>query len=98
MAAYLIANISVNDPEAYSGYTKQVLETVTRWGGRFLVRGGSVEKMDGDWQPNRVVVIEFPDLETAHNWYRSEEYQAILPLRLASTSGGTILVEGHGPD
>lgn len=98
MAAYAIANISIKNQDAYAEYSKQVPETVSRWGGRFIVRGGSLEKLDGDWEPKRLVVIEFPNLETAQNWYRSDEYQAILPIRLANSEGGVVLVEGYGPD
>ncbi len=98
MAGYVIANVHVKDQEKYAEYSRQVPETVTRWGGRFLVRGGQTEPGDGDWKPGRLVVIEFPDLETAHNWYRSPEYQAILPLRLANSEGGVVFIEGYGPD
>lgn len=98
MAAYVIANLAIRDQDAYAEYAKQVPETISRWGGRFIVRGGSLATLDGDWQPKRLVVIEFPNLETARNWYRSEEYQAVLPIRLANADGGAVLVEGYGPD
>ena len=98
MAAYVIANLTIKNPDAYAEYSKQVPETVSRWAGRFIVRGGAVETLDGDWSPKRLVVIEFPDLETARNWYGSDEYQAILPIRLANSEGAVILAEGYGPD
>lgn len=98
MAGYVVANVSIKNAEGYAGYSKQVPETVSRWGGRFIVRGGAIETLDGDWSPKRLVVIEFPDVETARNWYQSQEYQAIVPIRQANSEGGLVLVEGYGPD
>ena len=59
MSAYIIADVQVTDPEVYTGYTKLVPATVKAYGGKFIVRGGAAENMEGDWEPNRVVVLEF---------------------------------------
>jgi uncharacterized protein (DUF1330 family) len=80
MAAYVMANIEVNDPGAYSEYTRQVPGTLEKYGGRFIVRGGELRVLEGGALP-RAVVIEFPDTEQANAWYHSPEYQAILPIR-----------------
>jgi uncharacterized protein (DUF1330 family) len=94
MAAYLIADVTVKNPDAYAEYRKQVLPTITKHGGRFLVRGGAHETLEGDWRPGRVVVIEFPDMAAAKAWYRSTEYAPLAKLRQSASSGRVILVEG----
>lgn len=95
MAAYVIGDVTVNDPEAYREYTAQTPGTVQQYGGRFIVRGGAYETLEGSWSPQRIVVIEFPTIEQARAWYASPEYQAILPIRLAnSTANFLTVVEG----
>ncbi len=81
MAAYVIVDVEVRDPEAYRAYTQAVPATLEPFGGRFLVRGGTVETLEGDWRPNRFVVIEFPSAERAKAWHASPEYTAIVPIR-----------------
>ena len=81
MAAYVIVDVEVRDPEAYREYTQAVPATLEPFGGRFIVRGGAVETLEGEWRPQRVVVIEFPSVERAKAWHASPGYQAILPLR-----------------
>ena len=81
MAAYVIVDVQVTDPQAYEEYRRQVPATLERYGGRFAVRGGRYETLEGSWQPQRIVVLEFPDYERARQWYDSPEYQAIIPLR-----------------
>ena len=94
MAAYMIADVTVKNPDTYAEYRKQVLATITKYGGRFLVRGGAHETIEGDWRPGRVVVIEFPDTAAAKSWYRSKEYAPLAKLRHSASSGQMILVEG----
>ena len=94
MAAYVIADIEVNDASAYEEYKKGVAATVTKFGGRFVVRGGAVQPYEGDWSPKRVVVIEFPDMAKLDAWYRSADYKPLLDMRLAATTGRLIAVEG----
>jgi uncharacterized protein (DUF1330 family) len=94
MPAYIIADIAVSDPEGYAPYRPLAAASIARFGGRFLVRGGNTELLEGAPAPDRIVVIEFPDAETARRWYRSEEYQSALKIRQAASHGRLILVEG----
>jgi len=94
MPAYIIAEIQVTDPSAYDGYRPLVGASVARFGGRFAVRGGTVDLFEGGPEPERIVVIEFPDAETARRWYRSDEYQTALKIRQSASRGRVFLVEG----
>ena len=94
MAAYLIAEIEITNPEGYAAYTKVVPATVEKYGGKFLIRGGKFEKLEGDWHPTRVVLLEFPSLEQAKRWYNSEEYREPKALRFKTAKTNLILVEG----
>ncbi|HUG75852.1 MAG TPA: DUF1330 domain-containing protein [Burkholderiales bacterium] len=94
MAAYVIVEIEVTDPSLYEEYRKQVLPVVTRYGGKFIVRGGKVEPLEGGWSPKRFVALEFPSLEQARKWYRSPEYAPLIELRQKASRGKLILVEG----
>jgi uncharacterized protein (DUF1330 family) len=94
MPAYLIAEIDVTDPAGFEEYRQLVPATVQQYGGRFLIRGGAVEALEGDWQPTRVVVTEFPSLEQARRWYNSEAYRAPKALRFKTARSKVILVEG----
>lgn len=81
MAAYVIVDVEVLDPEPYDEYRRGVPATLERYGGRFVVRGGAAETLEGEWRPQRVVVLEFPSVERAKAWHASPEYAAILPIR-----------------
>ena len=94
MAAYLIADVEVLDQEAYAAYGAQVPSTLEAYGGRFLVRGGASETLEGDWQPHRTVVLEFQDMAALKRWYDSEEYVAIKGIRLRAASASVMAVEG----
>ncbi|HSE91898.1 MAG TPA: DUF1330 domain-containing protein [Methylomirabilota bacterium] len=94
MPAYVIGDIEVTDAAGFEEYRKQVPATVQKYGGRFLVRGGAMEVVEGDWRPKRVVVLEFPSMEQAKRWYDSEEYRAPKAVRLKTSRGRIILVEG----
>jgi uncharacterized protein (DUF1330 family) len=96
MAAYIIGEVEVTDPKAYDQYKPIAETTVRRYGGRFLVRGGTTEALEGA-APKRIVVLEFPDAATARAWYRSEEYAPGLKLRLAAASSRLFLAEGLPP-
>src|SRR5260370_25818288 len=72
--AYLIANVNVQDPATFEEYRKQVPATIAKHGGRYLVRGGRVERLEGSWNPTRLVVLEFPSMEQARRWYDSDDY------------------------
>jgi uncharacterized protein (DUF1330 family) len=94
MKAYSIVQLEVTNPVAYEAYRKDVMPTIAAFGGRFLVRGGKVTKLEGDWPFPRTVVIEFPSREAAEGWYHSPAYQKILPLRLKASRGNFIIVDG----
>jgi uncharacterized protein (DUF1330 family) len=94
MAGYVIADVDVHDPEAYEEYRKLVPATLEPFGGRFVVRGGKAETLEGSWVPNRIVVLEFPSVERARAWYESEEYRAAKAIRQRHSTGSLLLVEG----
>jgi uncharacterized protein (DUF1330 family) len=94
MAAYIIADLTVTDLPTMEEYRKQVPATVAKYGGRFLVRGGAQQIVEGDWKPNRVVVLEFPSMEQAKRWYDSEEYREPKAMRLRAGRANLIMVEG----
>jgi uncharacterized protein (DUF1330 family) len=94
MAAYVIGEIDVTDPATYDDYRKQVGATVQKFGGKFIVRGGSAETLEGAWAPKRIVVLEFPTMAEAQKWYRSPEYAPLIKLRQKAARGRLIVVEG----
>ena len=94
MAAYLFADISVQDAEAFDEYRRQVPATLEPFGGRYIVRGGTVRALEGDWDPVRVVVIAFPDMDALHGWYNSEAYKAPKALRGRAAVSRVLAIEG----
>ena len=94
MAAYVIADVRVEDPEVYAEYRAQVMPTLEQYGGRFIVRGGAAERLEGAWEPNRIVVIEFDSVERAKAWWSSPEYRGPRELRQSVSTGSLIVVEG----
>jgi uncharacterized protein (DUF1330 family) len=94
MAAYVIGEIEVTDPKVYDEYRRQVLPALEKYGGRFVVRGGRIEPLEGGWAPKRVVVVEFPSMEAALRWYRSPEYAPLIALRQRASRGRLVAVEG----
>jgi uncharacterized protein (DUF1330 family) len=94
MAAYVIVETDVTDPEQYEQYKAASPAAITAGGGRFLVRGGELVVLEGDWQPLRLVVLEFEDLEAAKRWYESEAYQEAKKLREGAASFRAIAVQG----
>lgn len=94
MAAYVIADIRVTDPVQYEEYKRLAAPTVAAHGGRYVVRGGATETLDGDWVPERVVVLEFPNAEQARQWWSSDTYEAAKKIRWSSAESRLILVEG----
>ena len=93
MNAYVIGEIEITDPAVYDDYRKQVLATITKFGGRFLVRGSRAEALEGA-APKRMVLLEFPSYEQAQQWYRSPEYAPLITLRQKASRGRLILAEG----
>ena len=98
MTAYVIANVDVQDAEAYEAYRSRTLATIEAHGGRFIVRGGPIEVLEGDPRFHRLVIIEFPDKAAARRWYDSAEYQEIIPLRTIASNGALCIIEGVGRD
>ncbi len=94
MPAYVFGEIEVTDPATYEEYRKQVLAVVTKYGGRFIVRGGQVEGLEGGWAPKRFVALEFPSMDQARKWYCSPEYAPLIELRQKASRGKLILVDG----
>ena len=94
MAAYVIVDVDVHDPDGYEEYRRQTPATVAAYDGRFLVRGGALEVLEGDWAPKRVVVIEFPNAARAREWLESPEYSAIKGIRHRHAATNMIVVEG----
>ncbi|MER7210083.1 DUF1330 domain-containing protein [Streptosporangium sp. NPDC020072] len=95
MTAYVIAKVkATGDEEELAEYRAQVQATLEPYGGRYLVRGGAVEVLEGDPEPGRIVVLEFPDAETARAWNDSPEYQRIAPLRIRNTDSDRLIVTG----
>ena len=94
MAAYLIADIQVTDPTRYDQYRPLAAASIARFGGCYVVRGGKLDLLEGGPEPERIVVIEFPDADAARRWYRSEEYQSALKIRQSASRGRVFLVEG----
>ena len=96
MAAYIIGDVRVENPERYKDYTAHTESSLEPYGGHFVVRGGASTTLEGEWQPNRLVVIEFPSAQAAKDWYTSDAYQQILPIRQEASTGSLVLVEGYG--
>jgi uncharacterized protein (DUF1330 family) len=96
VSAYVIVELEVTNQEEYAAYGSLAEASVTRHGGRFVVRGGASEVLEGDWSP-RMVVLEFESLDAVRSWYQSDDYQACLPMRLHSAKSRMIAVEGYAP-
>ena len=94
MAAYVIAIIDITNAEAYKEYASQVPATITKYGGRYLMRGGTMDLREGEWPGQRTVIIEFPSAERAREWYDSPEYRPVREIRQANSRGRFAIFEG----
>jgi uncharacterized protein (DUF1330 family) len=94
MAAYVLVDLTVTDPATMEEYRKQVPATIAKYGGRILVRGGAHQTLEGDWKPNRLVVLEFPSMDAIRRWYDSEDYREPKALRLKAGRANLVIVEG----
>jgi uncharacterized protein (DUF1330 family) len=94
VTGYLIAHLDVTDPEGFEAYRANVPAVIAQYGGRYLIRGGAVEAVEGDWAIPRLVVLAFDSVAQARRFYDSPEYQAILPLRLNASKGTVVFAEG----
>jgi uncharacterized protein (DUF1330 family) len=94
MAAYVIVQVQVTDWDKFKIYLKETPRTIAQFGGRYVARGGETAVLEGEKQLKRVVLIEFPSLERAKEWYYSDDYQQIKILRTGAAMGSLIAIEG----
>lgn len=94
MSAYIVVQVDVQNPTKYEDYKKLVPPSLEKFGGKFVVRGGRTETLEGDWAPKRFVIVEFPSLERAKAWWSSREYADAKALRQATASTQMIVAEG----
>jgi uncharacterized protein (DUF1330 family) len=94
MPAYIIVETDIHDPEQYEQYKAASPGAVASGGGRFVARGGELAVLEGDWEPSRIVILEFPDLEAARRWYDSPEYVEARKLREGAANLKMVAVEG----
>ena len=94
MAAYALVEIEVTDPETYARYREMAPAIVAAFGGKYLMRGGATETVEGTWQPRRLVILEFPSMERLHAFYDSPEYAEAKALRQRSTKSTMVFCEG----
>jgi len=91
---YAIFNINITNPEEYKVYVSKIEDLIKKFGGEYIVRGGETEVLEGEWKYPRTVVIKFPTYEKALEWYNSEEYKPIKPIRLANSVANGIIIKG----
>jgi uncharacterized protein (DUF1330 family) len=94
MAAYIIVEIEITDPVGYEEYKNQAGATVHQYGGKYIVRGGKTEVLEGNWKPKRIVILEFPSIERAKEWLNSEEYREPRKLRHRTSKTNMLVIEG----
>ena len=94
MPAYFVVELDTKNMDAMAEYRAAVPGTLAQYGGRFLVRGGATELVEGEPEPKRIVILEFADAAAVKRWYHSPEYQKILPSRLENASCRAFIVEG----
>lgn len=94
MAAYLVVDIEVSNPAQFEEYKKLAPAAIAKYGGRYLIRGGAYEAIEGDWKPQRLTVVEFESMQKAKAFYNSPEYQAAIKARLGAANMKMLLVQG----
>lgn len=94
MAAYIVSRVTIHDPQAMQRYMAEAPATVAAFGGRYLVRGNDVQALEGAWEHERMVIVEFPDKESAEAWYDSDVYRPLRELRQRSASTVILLAAG----
>ena len=94
MTAYIIVDLEVTDPELFDQYRAAVPATISAYGGKYLVRGGALEVLEGTWQPKRVIVLQFDSMARLKEWYSSPEYKPLRSLREKCAKANVIAVEG----
>jgi uncharacterized protein (DUF1330 family) len=94
MKGYIIVDVNITDPQQYEDYKKLTPASLLPYDGKFVVRGGKTETLEGDWKPGRIVVLEFPSLEKAKAWWSSDGYAPAKAIRQAASITKMIMVEG----
>ena len=94
MPAYIIVDVDIHDHQAYEEYKKLTPASIASFGGRFIVRSGDAETLEGEWAAGRIVVVEFPSMEKAREWWSSENYAPAKAIRQSASRTKMILVEG----
>ena len=94
MSAYVIVEIEIHNRSLYKEYTELTPSTIKAFNGRFVVRGGKTKVLEGDWNPKRIVVLEFPSADMANSWWNSKEYSSAREKRQQAASTRMIIVEG----
>lgn len=94
MAAYVLVEISIHDYNEYEEYKKLTPASIAAFGGKFVVRGGQTETLEGEWQPERIVILEFPTVERAKEWWNSDLYAPAKAIRQRNATSKMIVVEG----
>jgi len=94
MTAYVIVDIEVTNPAGYQEYVKLAPATVTLYGGEYMARGGRTEILEGDWSPNRLVILKFESVDQARRWLESPEYSQIRALRHKYARSKMVVIEG----
>jgi uncharacterized protein (DUF1330 family) len=94
MAAYIIVDVTVHNAPDYEVYKQMTPDSLLPYGGRFVVRGGATQTLEGNWQPGRIVVLEFPTKELAKQWWSSSEYSPAKEIRQRTATTQMLLVEG----
>jgi uncharacterized protein (DUF1330 family) len=94
MAAYVIADVDVRDPEGFERYRKLAIPTLAKWGARVLAGGGDVEVLEGSWDPKRLAIVEFASTARAQQWYASPGYSKAKPILRGTATANLVIVEG----
>jgi uncharacterized protein (DUF1330 family) len=94
MVVYLIVDVNVKDPLAYERYKAEVPALISKHGGKYLVRGGKVQILEGDWQPSRLVLLQFPDKESVEAFFSDPQYQPLRDLRQRVAKTDIVMAEG----
>ncbi|HKB83897.1 MAG TPA: DUF1330 domain-containing protein [Burkholderiales bacterium] len=94
MPAYLISQIEIHDRQGYEEYRKLVGPSLAKYGGKFIARGGTIDVLEGNWSPQRIVICEFESLKRAREWYDSPEYKPAMDIRQKTADAQIIVVDG----
>jgi uncharacterized protein (DUF1330 family) len=94
MKSYIIVDVNITDPARYEDYKKLTPDSLKPFDGKFVVRGGNTEVLEGDWEPGRVVILEFPSFAKAKAWWSSENYASAKAIRQSASETRMIVVEG----